>query len=244
MIKFFRKIRQRLLSENKFRKYLLYAIGEIVLVVVGILIALQVNNWNEGQKARAIEVIILTDLKENIELNILVLNEMISLVEWYDRSGKLVHNALKNGNYKANFTAEDWQSSLMSGSDLMLSQAGYESLKNRGFEIISNSNLRKAIIGHFENTYLNLGSIQMWGSEMISYADPFIVENFIKHNDEAGTPIFGLTPRDPKYVFSNHYFFGLVDVARSQRTYYVRKYKIFLKEHEKILQLIKDELNK
>ena len=47
MIKFFRKIRQKLLSENKFSKYLIYAIGEIILVVIGILIALQINNWNE-----------------------------------------------------------------------------------------------------------------------------------------------------------------------------------------------------
>ena len=50
MIKFFRKIRQKLLSENKFSKYLVYAIGEIVLVVIGILIALQINNWNENRK--------------------------------------------------------------------------------------------------------------------------------------------------------------------------------------------------
>ncbi|WP_432410545.1 hypothetical protein [Rasiella sp. SM2506] len=54
MIKFFRKIRQRLVVENKpalpagrFSKYFLYAIGEIVLVVIGILIALQLNTWNE-----------------------------------------------------------------------------------------------------------------------------------------------------------------------------------------------------
>lgn len=47
MIKFFRKIRQKLLSENNFNKYLVYAIGEIVLVVIGILIALQINNWNQ-----------------------------------------------------------------------------------------------------------------------------------------------------------------------------------------------------
>ncbi len=50
MIKFFRKIRQKLLSENKFSKYLIYAIGEIILVVIGILIALQINNWNEAKK--------------------------------------------------------------------------------------------------------------------------------------------------------------------------------------------------
>jgi len=47
MIKFFRKIRQQLLTENKFSKYLLYAIGEIVLVVIGILIALQLNTQKE-----------------------------------------------------------------------------------------------------------------------------------------------------------------------------------------------------
>ncbi|MEH6514960.1 MAG: hypothetical protein V7670_17480 [Maribacter arcticus] len=47
MINFFRKIRQRLLTENKFSKYMLYAIGEVILVMIGILLALQVNNWNE-----------------------------------------------------------------------------------------------------------------------------------------------------------------------------------------------------
>ena len=50
MIKFFRKIRRRLLSENNFSKYLIYAIGEIILVVVGILIALQINTANENRK--------------------------------------------------------------------------------------------------------------------------------------------------------------------------------------------------
>jgi hypothetical protein len=55
MIKFFRKIRQHLLTENKFSKYLLYAFGEIALVMVGILLALQVNNWNEEKKERRIE---------------------------------------------------------------------------------------------------------------------------------------------------------------------------------------------
>ena len=50
MIKFFRKIRQNLLMENKTSKYFKYAVGEILLVVIGILIALQINNWNEQQK--------------------------------------------------------------------------------------------------------------------------------------------------------------------------------------------------
>ena len=55
MIKFFRKIRQKLLSENKFSKYLIYAIGEVVLVVIGILLALSVNTWNENRKQEIVE---------------------------------------------------------------------------------------------------------------------------------------------------------------------------------------------
>ena len=52
MIKYFRKIRQQLLTQNRFSKYLLYAVGEILLVMVGILLALQVNNWNEDKKLK------------------------------------------------------------------------------------------------------------------------------------------------------------------------------------------------
>ena len=66
MIKFFRKIRQKLLTENKFSKYLLYAIGEIVLVVIGILIALQINNWNAEQKIEKEEIGILNNLLESL----------------------------------------------------------------------------------------------------------------------------------------------------------------------------------
>lgn len=72
MIKVFRKIRQRLVSENKFSQYLIYAIGEIVLVVIGILIALQINNTSENKKKRQIELSYLErlviDLKDNEKL--------------------------------------------------------------------------------------------------------------------------------------------------------------------------------
>ncbi|WP_445383080.1 DUF6090 family protein [Robiginitalea sp. IMCC43444] len=67
MIKFFRSIRQKLLSENKLSKYLLYAIGEIVLVVIGILIALQINNQNEARKERAKEVNYLKNVKTDLQ---------------------------------------------------------------------------------------------------------------------------------------------------------------------------------
>tara|TARA_R110000744_G_scaffold306138_1_gene414444 strand:- start:3690 stop:4475 length:786 start_codon:yes stop_codon:yes gene_type:complete len=75
MIKFFRKIRQRLLTDNKFSKYLLYAIGEIILVVLGILIALQINNWNEKRKDRLKEQVVLKKLQEDYQSNLLQLEE-------------------------------------------------------------------------------------------------------------------------------------------------------------------------
>jgi len=72
MLKFFRQIRQNLISQNKLSKYLFYAIGEIVLVVIGILIALQINNANETRKQRIVERSYLkrlvVDLRENKNL--------------------------------------------------------------------------------------------------------------------------------------------------------------------------------
>ncbi len=69
MIKFFRKIRQKLLSENKFSSYLLYAVGEIILVVIGILIALEINNWNDQQIENKNEQAILKRLAKEFTSN-------------------------------------------------------------------------------------------------------------------------------------------------------------------------------
>ncbi|MBW1294786.1 DUF6090 family protein [Aquimarina litoralis] len=66
MIKFFRKIRQNLLSEGKFKKYTKYAIGEILLVVIGILIAVQINNWNGRYQDEKKEILNLTRLTTNL----------------------------------------------------------------------------------------------------------------------------------------------------------------------------------
>lgn len=71
MIKFFRHIRQKLLSENKFSKYLIYANGEIVLVVIGILFALQINNWNEAEKRTDEEQRLLRELIINLKQDII-----------------------------------------------------------------------------------------------------------------------------------------------------------------------------
>ena len=69
MITLLREIRKKLITEGRLSKYLIYAIGEILLVVVGILIALAINNWNEDRKDRAVEVVILDDLLNEFESN-------------------------------------------------------------------------------------------------------------------------------------------------------------------------------
>lgn len=71
MIRFFRTLRQRLLSENRVRKYLLYAVGEIVLVVIGILIALQINTWNQERQNRAEEQKYLMRLEQDLNTDLL-----------------------------------------------------------------------------------------------------------------------------------------------------------------------------
>ena len=77
MIKFFRRIRQQLLSQNKFSKYLIYAIGEIVLVVIGILIALQINNWNQQRIENKKEIELLVGLMDEFQYNLGDINECI-----------------------------------------------------------------------------------------------------------------------------------------------------------------------
>jgi len=79
MIKFFRKIRQKLLSENKFSKYLLYAIGEIVLVVIGILIALSINNWNEERKSNNLLQKYKQSIIAELKIDLLKLDELDSI---------------------------------------------------------------------------------------------------------------------------------------------------------------------
>ena len=81
MIKFFRKIRQNLLMENKTSKYFKYAIGEIILVVIGILIALQVNNWNENISKLKAQNKTIENLNLELKGNLIKLDSTIRLSE-------------------------------------------------------------------------------------------------------------------------------------------------------------------
>ncbi|HEY5688165.1 MAG TPA: DUF6090 family protein [Yeosuana sp.] len=103
MIKLFRNIRQNLIIENKTGKYLKYAIGEIVLVVIGILIALQINNWNEERKRLRQENTILLSLKfdflesknrlqETMKQQKVSINRCIALIEMFEGKRPIAPN--------------------------------------------------------------------------------------------------------------------------------------------------------
>jgi len=94
MIKFFRKIRQNLLSEGNTRKYLKYAFGEIILVVIGILIALQINNWNQNRTFKNELQQILIEVDNDLNQDLLYLNEQIKDAEMFNNN---IDNLLQNG---------------------------------------------------------------------------------------------------------------------------------------------------
>ncbi len=133
MIKFFRKIRQRLLSESKFSKYLIYAIGEILLVVIGILIALQINNWNEQNKADRVESVFLKRLLVDLKKDKVYLENIHSRRQSQIRAAKAI----------INFSIETNQDSIIYQLPNMLTISSWQettSNQNTFFELISSGN--------------------------------------------------------------------------------------------------------
>ena len=100
MIPFFRKIRKKMADDNRPLKYARYAIGEIILVVIGILIALQINNWNEINKLKKEEQKLLISLNDDVKENNLRLQETIKKEEKVIRYSKeLIKTILSNNKH-------------------------------------------------------------------------------------------------------------------------------------------------
>ena len=101
MIKFFRKIRQKLIVEGKLNKYLFYALGEIILVIIGILIALQINNWNQIEKSKAESERLLNLLVLDLEKDIGFLNSIrAEYNDWLLQIEDILNNTLDNSSKK------------------------------------------------------------------------------------------------------------------------------------------------
>jgi len=149
MIKFFRKIRQNMLTEYKLRKYLLYAIGEIVLVVIGILIALSIDNWNEERKDRIDEGITLESLKEVLEKDRSYIQSSTAFHESVQSSIDIVLQNLKeNSTYHDSLSYHFWN--LTSHWALPITKSVFETLKSKGVHLIKNEELRNEIIDFYD----------------------------------------------------------------------------------------------
>ncbi len=152
MLFFFRSIRRTLISMSAFRKYFLYAVGEILLVMIGILLALQVNNWNESRINRNREVKLLQGLRSNLETNAERLKKDIEDDRRYFNSCKIVvhhldsrlpyHDSLDIHLELSQFSA-----------DIVLATSAFEAIRSIGFDIISDDSLRDGIIHLFDTEY-------------------------------------------------------------------------------------------
>lgn len=155
MLRFFRQIRQRLLTDNKFSKYLLYAVGEILLVVIGILLALQIDNWNEDIKQDKRELILLSELRSNLKTNIKNLENDIRVqtnsVKSFEYVLKLPDNELPFNDSISRYLYD-----IDYCPDVLLITSAFQTMKSSGLEIIRSDSLRMAIVNLYEVDYPRL----------------------------------------------------------------------------------------
>ncbi|WP_323758083.1 hypothetical protein [Roseivirga sp.] len=153
MIKFFRKIRQKMLTENKLRMYFSYAIGEIILVVIGILLALQINNLNEDRKVRNQEKDLISGLIRDLGKDI----HLLEIINTYDSlqiiSDRTILAAFTTDSIRNNKTLI--QKQIANGLltiDFTVSKTFYEDLKNNGkINYLANDSIRDAVEDYYAN---------------------------------------------------------------------------------------------
>lgn len=155
MIKFFRQIRQKLLTENKFSKYLLYAIGEIILVVIGILIALQINNQNENKKTLHLEKDLLREVKSGLEYDLDQLKEAIDFHRLSIESQDIIVDWIE-GNIDYNDSLGIHFVRTIFNRNLKFKEAPYETLQQMGLRIIKNDSLRNQISNLYDLVYQDM----------------------------------------------------------------------------------------
>ena len=150
MFRFFRTLRHRLLAENRVSKYLLYGIGEIVLVVIGILIALQVNTWREEQKSRSYERSILQEIRKSL------LEGIPDSKAIRARAQRTMEGAIRMTRHLNGYSlGEDSLYLLINRlryrQIYQYNSGPYESLKSAGIERISNDSLRFELIALYDD---------------------------------------------------------------------------------------------
>ncbi|KAA3617016.1 MAG: hypothetical protein D8M58_04535 [Calditrichaeota bacterium] len=180
MLKFFRNIRKQLAAKNKVTKYLWYAIGEILLVVIGILVALQVNNWNENQKAKVKETKVLNQLVDGLTLDRDKLEKELKKLKKVQYSIKELEKVLDDPDNPYNAELDTLFGMVYGMRNITLNKAFYEDLKTSGIHLIKNEKIRRKIVHLFENNYAQVFTLKNFEIHVNDVIRPYYLNNFQK----------------------------------------------------------------
>ena len=238
MIKFFRKIRQNLLAEGKTVKYLKYAVGEIVLVVIGILIALQINNWNENRKDNIAESNILQDIKGSISTDIQQLKLRIELAEGDIHSADIILNHIDNNiPYNDSLNKHCWVITTTKNKIFTPQISAYKVLESKGIDLISNDQLKKQILDLYNIDYPTLEyEYENYHKNIHDYGRPIARTFFIAGNNET------LKPIDYKSLYANVEFINVLKLIISNDQTIIEMLKDLIEQCEEIVNAIDAEL--
>ncbi|NOX86533.1 MAG: hypothetical protein GXO86_11330 [Chlorobi bacterium] len=220
MILFMRKIRRRLLADSKITKYLIYMIGEIVLIVVGILIALNIENWNNEKITRSTEIAILKEMKKNLKADLLDIRENIKLNKKSLQANELVLKSLSNPSSYID-SLNFYYAHLFLTTILDVNNSSYENLKSFGFQIIENDNLRIKITELYAISYVFLGKME---NVIYSIQSDKIIPLVIS-NITTDTLYVSARPVDPEALAMNHEFKESIKLNREWFRFMVGLYK-------------------
>ena len=258
MIKFFRQIRLDLMEKNKTGKYLKYAIGEIVLVVIGILIALQINNWNEHNKLKKEEIEILKNFKSAIESDLIQLDMHLNR---YDKSRKSIDYLISYLNQDLPYkdSLKFHFGNLNVNYRLSTNTSIFENLKSKGFDLITNDSLKNEIVifygfaqSSLNDGYDNYSSILYNASETIyrKHFDAFWEPESRDTYSLEGRPNLNdlkiiMKPIDYEELKKDNEFMYFLKSLRNQQYWLINTNGVKLKnDFNSILELIVSELNK
>ena len=243
MIPFFRKIRKKMADDNKPMKYMRYAIGEIALVVIGILIALQINTWNENRKAKILEKSILIELKKSmssdienqIRPNILQLEQDLNNI-------KVIEQLLNNELIYHDSISRKFRS-LMFSKSFKWEVTAYKILENQGIKIIRNPKLKESILRNYNMRYPEVKDfLENFSNNLNLFFRPIMRSNFaFEYSDSLNTKYI---PLDITNLKSNQEFKNAVNTAFLNFSYNLKAHKELEKEIIKTISLIDIELKK
>ncbi|ADR22437.1 hypothetical protein MATR_37170 [Marivirga tractuosa] len=240
MIKFFQRIRRKLLTENKFSQYLAYALGEILLVVIGILIALAINNWNNFRHDRNLEEKYLKEIASNLKQDLEDIDFNLKFNQDKYQSNQIVLEFINN-NMNYNDSLNRHFGNLLGSTRSIVNRSGYETLKSKGLEIISNDSLRQMLSTHYEIKYHNIIDFEYKDDHQHQYQIlwPEVINSiYIKDMWENGKPI------DIAKIRDNYSLRSALAANLFLREYMISNYNRIYDNTVKVITAIEKELER